>query len=144
VSDKIVHFLPLSHHHEGEHYRCVLMPLGKKRRLALCARCLTFYPTLALVLGLQIAFDIGPAGVVDWWIALALAAPAVIDWGIGRLRHRGRNSIRLLTGALLGVALGRSLLLYFREPTNEIFWVQAGLVVMSALAFEGVRRLELD
>ena len=98
---------------------------------------------LVAALAVQISFGFGPVGAMDWWIALVLAAPAVLDWGIGRLGHRGRNSIRVITGVFLGIAVGRSLLLYFREPTNEIFWVQAALILTSALTFEGVRRLKL-
>jgi hypothetical protein len=50
----------------------------------------------------------------------------------------------VLTGALLGLALGRSLWLYFADPKNELFWVQALLLVFGAGAFLVLRALRTD
>jgi hypothetical protein len=71
----------------------------------------------------------------DPWIALG-ALPALVDWGLGRLGRRGRNDIRVLTGVLLGLALGRTLAIYVRDPGYAVFWIQAVLLVTGAAAFE--------
>ena len=103
-------------------------------------------PLLAATIALQVLLGLGPARapLVDTLLTLLLAAPALLDWGLSRLRARGRNRYRLISGALLGVALGRSLWLYFRDPLSEIFWTQIALLVFGALAFELVRTLRLD
>jgi hypothetical protein len=100
---------------------------------------------LAATLAVQAALGLGAADapLVDTLITLGLAAPALIDWGLSRLRARGRNLIRVISGALLGVALGRSLWLYFRDPLGEIFWTQIALLVFGVLSFELVRALRL-
>lgn len=79
----------------------------------------------------------------DWWVALGFAAPGLLDWALGRLGHRGRNGVRVLSGVFLGIALGRSLFSYFLEPASEVFWVQMALIAIAVLAVEWVRSLGL-
>ena len=143
---RVVNWLPLSHHRPDAHDRCLVVPDGGARWLAVCACCSTLYPLLAATIALQVLLGLGPARapLVDTLLTLLLAAPALLDWGLSRLRARGRNRYRLISGALLGVALGRSLWLYFRDPLSEIFWTQIALLVFGALAFELVRTLRLD
>ena len=138
-----VHWLPLAHHRREAADRCVHLPVGHLR-IALCARCLGLYPTLALVLVAQGAAQLGRVGAADWWLCLVGLAPALFDWGLSILgRAHGSNAMRLLTGVVLGVSLARGFWLYFRDPRCEIFWVQLGLLAMGAAAFAVVRWLHL-
>lgn len=142
---RVLSWLPLSHHRPEDHDRCLLLAVGGGRRIAICARCSTLYPLLVATLVLQIAADLGAAAHwIDTLLTLGLAAPALFDWGLSRLRARGRNAWRLLSGALLGVALGRGLYLYFRDPLAEIFWTQIAVLLIGAFSFEIVRLLRLE
>jgi hypothetical protein len=49
----------------------------------------------------------------------------------------------MATGTVLGISLGRSLWLYFRDPRCPVFWVQMVLLAASVLAFEILRRRRL-
>ena len=130
-----LHFLPLAHHRQDQAHRCVHVPLAG-RGVALCARCLGLYPVLLAALVLQWALDLGPAGRLDLVIAVGLAIPGLLDWGEGVLDPRsGNNPRRLITGAMLGVALGRSLWLHARDPLGELLWIQLFLLGAAGLAF---------
>ncbi len=135
----------LAHHREHQLDRCLKLAIGR-RPVAVCARCAGLYPTLLLTLAVQLWLlgNPGRAGVADWWIAIGAAVPAVCDWGLARLGRPGNNLLRVLTGAGLGLALGRSLLLHFHDPASEVLWVQLLVVGIVALAFELVARFDLD
>jgi uncharacterized membrane protein len=91
-----------------------------------CARCLGVYPMLALGLTLQLAARAPLAWKGDVVGVLALTAPALIDWALGRLRlTRGSNAVRTATGVLLGLALARSLYIHFQRPFPEVLLAQA-------------------
>ena len=138
---RALHLMALAHHRPEHARRCVHLPLGG-RRLTLCARCLGLYPVLLAALAIQWYVGLGPLGTVDLVVALALAAPALLDWGAGWLDPRsGSNARRLTTGALLGLALGRSLWLNARDPRSEVLWIQLFLLAAGAGAFFLVRRL---
>ena len=134
-----INWLPLSHHLARQRHRCLGLPLAG-RRVLICARCLGLYPTMIAVMAAQWIWGWARPGTLDWWIAIAGALPGLIDWGLGRLGRRGRNDVRVLTGVLLGVALGRTLACYVVDPAYEVFWVQAALLVIGAAAFEGAAR----
>jgi uncharacterized membrane protein len=138
-----IYWFPLSHQSLHNRYRCLMLPLGRIR-LALCSRCLGLYPTMVAVWVVQFLGIWPLSREWDWWVALGAAVPALASWGLGRLGHRGRNIWRVATGVALGVALGRSLFMYFREPANEVFWVQMALILCTVLAFEWVRSLRLN
>ncbi len=143
TSRRLLHLMVLAHHHPEHLDRCLLLPLGG-RRLAICARCAALYPTLALGLLLQRAAHLPALGLADWLLTISGILPALLDWGLNWTgRRRGTNAMRLATGALLGLALARSIWLYLHDPRSEVFWVQGGLLVAGALAFELVRRLRL-
>lgn len=92
----------------------------------------------------QLACGLEPAAGLDWWIALLGPLPALVDWGLSRLAiWGGSNLSRLLTGAVAGAALGRTVLLYLRDPRHEVFLVQLLLIVICVVAVEFVRRLRL-
>ncbi len=139
-----IYSILLAHHPRAHAHRCLWVPFGPYK-IALCSRCLGLYPTLAAILALQIFFRVSQtAGVVDWVVVLLLSVPALFDWGAGHLGWRGKNGLRFATGALLGVALGRSAYLYLVDSLNELFWVQLALLAGGALAFEIVRRFDLS
>lgn len=138
-----VYWRVLAHQHPTHADRCVWLPLGRLR-LALCSRCLGLYPVLFIAFFVQLVLGCGRDwGIIDWLIVLVLAAPALLDWGASRLRWPGRNDLRIGSGALLGLALGRSLYLYVVDPLSELVWIQLALLAAGALTFELVRRLEL-
>lgn len=138
-----VYWRLLAHQHPSHAERCVWLPLGHLR-LALCSRCLGLYPVLFAAFFLQFLFGVERSwGIIDWFVVLVLAAPALLDWGASRLRWAGRNDLRIVTGALLGLALGRSLYIYVADPLSELVWIQLGLLAVGALAFEVVRALDL-
>lgn len=144
MTPKTIHLMLLAHHRPENAGRCVHLPLGRSR-LAVCARCLGLYPVLGATLAAQWALGIGPAGPVDLVLALALALPALLDWGAGWLDPRsGSNPRRLITGALLGLALSRSLWLNARDPNSEVLWIQLFLLASGAIAFFLLRRIRPD
>jgi len=98
---------------------------------------------LAVLIG-QILAEVRPLGPLDWWIVTVGAAPALVDWALSRLdTWRGNNALRLTTGAIAGVALGRSLYLYLRDTRSEVFLVQMMLIVFAVGAVEVVRVLRI-
>ncbi len=119
----------LSHHHADEHHRTYL--IGRAR---LCARCFGLYPLLALGLLLQFRTGAPLHWRLDTPFVLALTLPALLDWAVGRFRpHVGSNPFRSATGALLGIALARSLYVHLQSPWPTAMVLQAALVIAVAL-----------
>jgi len=138
---KPLHLLPLAHHRVEHANRCVLLPLGG-RRVALCARCLGLYPAMFLAFALQWALHLGPLGRADLLIAVGLALPGLLDWGEGILNPgSGNNARRLITGAMLGIALGRTLWLHAQNPWGELLWIQMFVLAAGVVAFLILRRI---
>jgi len=97
---------------------------------------------MAAALALQAVLRPAGLGQLDWWLVLGGSAPGLLDWGAGVIDPAsGSNARRLITGILLGGALGRSLWLYFGDPRHEIFWVQVMLVIFTCLAVLTVKRI---
>jgi len=123
----------LSHHEPAHHARCMRL-LG----LQLCARCLGVYSALFATLSLEVAVRAPARMPYDGWIAFALPVPAVLDWARGRWRPQsGTNGLRLFTGALLGVALGRTLYLHLRQPGHPLAMAQFLALAAFAAVVEG-------
>lgn len=137
-----LHWRVLAHQPRAAAHRCIQVPLGRFR-LALCSRCCGVYPVLFAGLFVQLHWWWPKPGPADWWIGLVLAAPGLLDWGSGQLGRPGSNAQRIASGALLGVALARTLSLYLRDPLNEVFWVQALLLAVGTGAFVVVRRCDI-
>lgn len=135
--------LLISHHHPRDHHRCVRLT-----GLMVCARCLGVYPVMALLLGVQVALRAPIES--RWnlaWLFL-LVVPGLADWARGRLDPAaGGNATRLVTGALLGAGLARSLYLHFRQPGHPLAVIQfVGIAVVFGLveAFAWRRRRVSD
>ena len=138
---KPLHLLPLAHHRTEHASRCVHLSLGG-RRVALCARCLGLYPVMFMAFALQWALDLGPLGRADLLIAVGLALPGLLDWGEGILDPcSGNNPRRLITGAMLGAALGRTLWLHAQNPWGELLWIQMFVLAAGAVAFLILRHI---
>lgn len=125
----------ISHHEPADYGRCV-----RVGALHVCARCLGVYPVLFSALALQVAARAALRYPWDLWVALALPIPALVDWALGRFRpSSGSNARRLLTGALLGAALARSLYLHVRRPGHPLAMGQFLALLAAAAAVEGAR-----
>ncbi|WP_309888667.1 DUF2085 domain-containing protein [Archangium sp.] len=119
----------LSHHHEDEYNRTYL--LGGVR---VCARCLGTYPVLVAVMMGLFALRAPLAWPWDVPVVLGLTLPALVDWAVGRFRPAsGTNTVRTLTGVLLGAALGRSLFVHLQKPLPPMLVWQGALVLVVAL-----------
>jgi len=126
----------LAHHHPAEYDRCY-----RVGRVRLCARCSGLYPALLLVLALELAGGLETPR-LEWVILYGLPLPALYTWARRRLAAaRDSNPVATVTGALLGIALGQGLCLYFRDPGSPRFWAQAlGLVACVVLVESLARR----
>ncbi len=102
----------LAHHPPESLHRCF-----RVGSLFICARCLGTYPAAGLALTVQLfRGDFGSTLNDAFWV-MGLALPAVLDWARGQFRpHSGSNRTRLLTGLLLGLAIGRAVFLHMLEP----------------------------
>lgn len=113
-------------------------------RIALCARCFALYSTLFALLTLQFLFK-GPGFFpYEGVFLIALSLPAAFDWGIHLLGWPGRLSLRLITGMLLGIGLGRSAYHYIQNPYDEIFWIQLIFLSIIMISFIIVKSFDLN
>ena len=101
--------------------------------MRVCARCLGTYPTLFVTMLLLFKLRAPLKWELDVPVGLALVLPALIDWSVGRFRPQaGHNAVRLLTGILLGLGLGRSLYIHVQRPLPGVLLAQ--LLVCCAVA----------
>ncbi len=114
----------LSHHHDDELDRT--WNLGGLR---VCARCLGTYPVLFAFIAVQLELHAPLSHPLDIAFSLGLLVPALADWAYGRFRpHAFSNTWRTFTGALLGLALGRTLFIHLQRPLPLPLLLQMGLV----------------
>jgi hypothetical protein len=130
--------LLLAHHRPAEYDRCYRIG-----GLHLCARCAGLYPALLLVLGLQLTGGVDSLR-AEWAVLFLLPVPAIFSWARRRLTGAaGSNPVSTLTGALLGVALGRGIYLYLRDHRSVAFWALAAGLVVVVLTVESLARLKI-
>lgn len=122
----------LAHHSPEDHARCTR--LGP---VVLCRRCTAAWPLAVAVIGAGLATGAPPAGplaLLGWW-ALPLAEYTAVH-ALGRPYSPRRTWV---FGGLLGVALGRTLDRYLRDPTDLVAWaalaLAAGIGGLSAAAY---------
>jgi uncharacterized membrane protein len=119
----------ISHHSDDELHRTL-----RVGPVHVCARCFGTYPVLFAVLGVQFAMRAPLSASWDGILAVGSLLPALVDWAIGRFRPAwGNNSVRVLTGVLLGSALGRTLYVHVQSPFPPWLWVQLALVAGVAI-----------
>jgi hypothetical protein len=127
----------LAHHRPDEYDRCYAVGA-----VHLCARCAGLYPALLLLLALQLTGLVGSLR-AEWAVLFLLPVPAVFSWARHRLTGAaGSNPIATVTGALLGVALGRGIFLYLHDHGSVAFWAQASGLVVAVLTVETLARLK--
>src|SRR5687768_9883324 len=114
----------IAHHHADELDRC-----WKLGRVHVCARCLGTYPVLFAAIAVQFAFRAPLQHPLDIPFSVGLLAPALFDWAYGRFRpHAFSNPWRTFTGALLGLALARTLFIHFQRSYPLPLLLQMALV----------------
>jgi len=119
----------LSHHGPDEFDRCY-----RFGQVHVCARCLGTYPVMFAAIAAQLALRFPLHHVLDVPLGIALVLPATLDWAIGRFQpHRFSNPWRTLTGALLGLGMGRSLFIHLQQPMPPVLLAQAFVVTGVAL-----------
>ena len=125
----------LAHHGPKNLERCYRFWIAN-RPFWLCARCLGVYPMLAVVFVMQCAIPV-PEG---WWDIpwlFLLPIPALVDWGLARLgRRTGSNPGRTITGAVLGLSLGRSIYLNMIRPARALVVWHFGMLVAVVVLLE--------
>jgi hypothetical protein len=125
----------LAHHRPEEYDRCYAVG-----GLHVCARCAGLYPALLLLLALQLTGVVGAIR-AEWAVLFLLPVPAVFSWARRRLTGAaGSNPVSTVTGALLGVALGRGIYLYLHDHGSVAFWAQAAGLVVVVLTVEILAR----
>ena len=112
----------LSHHEEGELYRCYALRLGK-RTVHLCSRCVGIYAGIALGLGFH-SWGVLPRSAYLPAVAV-LPLFGLVDWSVSAFTGwKGYNLLRTLTGLLLGIAYTLGLVLFFTSfPNLAVAWI---------------------
>ncbi len=132
----------LAHHWPGQLDRCYRF-WCRGRPVWVCARCAGLYPVLAAVLA-GLLYWRPPTGWADWPWLFGLPLPALVDWGWSRWSGwTGRNWLRSLTGAMLGVGLARGLQLHIISPGHRLALAQfvfMGAVVLAVEIADRYRR----
>lgn len=101
--------------------------------LHVCARCLGVYPALLLTLLAQFLARAPLAHPGDAVGVVALTMPGLVDWAYGQLHPQAStNLVRTLTGALLGLSLGRSLYVHIQAPWPLALVIQLSVVTAVA------------
>lgn len=119
----------LSHHRPGQLERTYA--LGQ---VHVCARCIATYPVLFAGMAALFALRAPLTWRFDVPFALALTAPALLDWALGQFRpHGGSNLRRSLTGVLLGLALARTLYVHVQRPFPAALVAQLALALLVAM-----------
>lgn len=133
----------LAHHWPGHLDRCYRVWLGE-RPVWFCSRCSGLYPVLFVILVVQLIWRIAPG----WWDVIWLYVvplPAIVDWATQRLGKRsGTNRKRTLTGALLGLSLGRTVYLNMILPANTPVVVQLAALAVIVILVEMTARFILN
>lgn len=102
--------------------------------LHLCARCVGTYPVLVAGFLLLFAVRAPLSWRFDVPFAVALTVPALADWAVGQFRPRGGSNLRrTLSGALLGIALARTLYVHVQRPLPPALVAQLALALLIAM-----------
>lgn len=106
-------------HHEPPYMNRTWRISFRGRSLHICARCSALLVGIITGLFIHLYFFLIPMNPITFFGAFLLSLPAVIDWSTQTLEFReSRNSIRTLTGFLLGYAVGLVL-----ASNNPLYWI---------------------
>jgi hypothetical protein len=93
------------------------------------------YPTLLVVVGVQLVLRTSLRHSILDVASVGLCVPAALDWAFGRFfPGRFSNAWRTSTGILLGAALGRSLYVHFQAPFPLVLLLQILVVTLIVIA----------
>lgn len=107
----------LSHHYPEEYNRCIKITFRKKEHY-LCARCFGYFSSFFIFFFFSFLFNQHILS-FDWIILYLLPSFAVIDWALSLFKmFNGTNTIRYLTGFLLGITGSRLIFLFLSNPFN--------------------------
>lgn len=130
----------LAHHRSEELHHCYKIGVGLSK-YHFCARCLGLYPAMAftMVLVFSGVLSLSPTrsfSFMAWGMGIG-----ILEWSIVRLGFwSGRNYLRTITGAIMGVGMGIGFPIYFRRPFSVNFWTVFGALGSTALLVELVAR----
>lgn len=131
VKDTSKHLL--SHHRPDRYYRCYSLSFFD-RDLHLCARCTGIYP--GIIAGL-ISISLFETSLPPLWIAISVIPTFIEKYLTGIRGHRGLNSVRTLTGFLLGLGYINGLITILRNPFQPyligigiLYIVLAGILIL--------------
>jgi uncharacterized membrane protein len=116
--------LLLSHHMAEDFHLTYALRLGS-RTLHFCARCSGLYPALLLTLVIGRLTPRWPFW-LEWALLFVAPLPALIEWGttVATGKPERNNTIRMLTGIGLGIALGTNLAINTYELLAPLVWAQ--------------------
>lgn len=118
-----------SHHRPEEYYRCYSFSF-QERSIHLCARCTGIYPGILLM-----SYLISSGSSLNLVATAFLPVPTVIEkYLTGKPEIKGYNSIRTVTGFLLGISYVNGLYLVTKNPSN-LYALSLGLIYLVIAGF---------
>lgn len=129
-SIELLRILLLSHHAPEQEDHC-----WRLFGVPICARCTGIYPVMIALLVPQMLSRDGTLALrgraqpmldlawTDPWLVLVFPLPAVAEFLLEHTgRIRGTNSLRIVTGIPLGIAMSRMFTRYLADPFDPFFW----------------------
>ena len=116
----------LSHHYPQEYNHCILFKF-KQKNYYLCARCFGYYSSFFIFFLFYFFVDSFIYN-FNWIILYFLPFFAFIDWELTEKKiYSGNNSIRYITGFLLGITGSRLIFLFLHNPFEKSIYLCFGM-----------------
>lgn len=123
----------LSHHSVSEYYKCYTLEF--KHKVRICARCIGIYS--GILLGVIILITNAIPERIQKFAIIVFPFFALLDWSFTEFTtHKGRNTIRTISGLILGVAYTFALFLFITKFPNY-------LVITTGAAYGAIATLLL-
>lgn len=131
----------LSHHYPEDYDHCVPFKF-KGETYNLCTRCLGYFSSFFIFIWLYLFID-NYVLHIDKVIIYLFPSFAFIDWGLTKTKvYNGNNSIRYVTGFLLGIAGSRIIFLFFKNPFNSDVYISISIYfVIAAIMIYSTKRI---